>query len=163
LAALLGAATTDIVLCHGALEYVDDPRQAVLDALSVLVPGGMLSLLVHQRLGAVLARAMAGRFAEATRLLDDPLGNAGEADPVPRRFDEAQLLDFLDGTGAQIKLTHGIRLFTDLLPGALVDAEVGGLQALLALERAASAHPDHPSLAALAAQLHLVVEVSPRE
>jgi hypothetical protein len=60
-------------------------------------------------------------------------------------------------------LTHGIRLFTDLLPGALVDAEFGGPQALLDLERKASDHPDHPGLSALAAQLHLVAEVERQE
>jgi SAM-dependent methyltransferase len=61
LVAVVGTGTADLVLCHGVLEYVDDPGAALQDALEVLRPGGLLSLLVAQRLGALLARALAGR------------------------------------------------------------------------------------------------------
>jgi S-adenosylmethionine-dependent methyltransferase len=157
LAATVGAASADLVLCHGVLEYVDDPRAAVQDALDVLRPGGLVSLLVTQRLGAVLARALSGRFADARRLLDAADGHAGDGDPVPRRFDEKAVRGLLSGRPLQVRTVHGVRVFTDLLPGALVDADPEAAQALLDLEQAVS---EDPTLAALAAQLHLVAQLA---
>jgi SAM-dependent methyltransferase len=154
LAEMVPPGGADLVLCHGVLEYVDDPRPAARAALASLRPGGLASILVAQRLGALLARALSGRFAEARRLLDDPDGRASDADPLPRRLDEAGVRALLDGEPAQVVLVHGVRLVTDLLPGALVDGDPEAVGELLALERAAS---DHPRLAALAAHLHVVV------
>ena len=57
------------------------PRCAALAA--VLRPGGTLSLLVANRNAVVLARALAGRFAEARHALDDPDGRWGAGDPLP--------------------------------------------------------------------------------
>ncbi len=144
-------AGADIVLCHGVLEHVEDPAAAARAAVGVLRPGGLLSVLVAQRLGGVLAYALAGRFAEALHVLEGEEG-------MPRRFDQAGVLALLGGVGT-VRAVHGVRLFTDLLPGALVDGDPETAQALLALERAASDHPDHPQLASLAAQLHLAIQV----
>ncbi len=158
LVALVGAGSADLVLCHGVLEYTDDPPAAVADAVGVLRPGGVLSLLVLQRLGAVLARALAGRFAEARRLLEDPAGRSGPDDAVPRRFDRSDVLDLLTRQGLVCRDVHGVRLFADLLPGALVDGDPAAASALLDLERAAGNHPVFPELATIAAQLHVVAE-----
>jgi S-adenosylmethionine-dependent methyltransferase len=147
------AASTDLVLCHGVLEYVDEPAAAAAAALTALRPGGVASLLVAQRLGAALARALAGRFDDARHLLDDPVGGAG-AGSLPRRFDRSSLLALLDGRSITVELEHGVRLVTDLLPGALVDSDPDAAEALLAFERAASGHPQ---LSVLASHLHLVV------
>jgi len=155
LVASLGERSTDLVLCHGVLEHVDDPHAAAQDAFAALRPGGLVSLLVAQRLGALLARVLSGRFAEARRLLDDPEGRSGEHDPLPRRFDEASVLALFTGRAVRVRAVHGTRLFTDLLPGALVD---GDPEALLALERAAAHHEAHPALTAIAAGLHVVLE-----
>lgn len=73
----------DAVLCHGVLEYVDDPGEAVRNAVAALRPGGVLSLLAAGLGGAVLARALAGHFKEARRALDDPNGRWGR--PTPSR------------------------------------------------------------------------------
>lgn len=162
LADLVPSGSTDLVLCHGVLEYVEDPHVAASAALAVLRPGGVASFLVAQRLGAVLARALSGRFGQALRLLDDPDGRAGEKDPLPRRFDQASLLAVLHGHDIDVVLAHGVRLFTDLLPGGLVDGDPEAAEALLKLERAASDHVYHPQLAGLAAQLHLAVRTASR-
>lgn len=156
LAALVGAASADAVLCHGVLEYVDDPATALDDAVAALRPEGLLSVLVAQRLGAVLARALAGRFSDASRLLDDPSGSAGDGDPLPRRFDQDGLLALLAATPVTVQTMHGVRLFTDLLPGALVDGDIDSVHSLLELERRTGDHPRHRELLALAAQLHVV-------
>jgi S-adenosylmethionine-dependent methyltransferase len=155
LVASLGARSVDLVLCHGVLEHVDEPRVAAQDAFDVLRPGGLVSMLVAQRLGAVVARALSGRFAEAAGLLDDPLGRYGDRDPLPRRFDEASVLDLFSGRDLRVRAVHGVRLFTDLLPGALVDGDPEAFEDLLLLERAAAVHP---ALTAIAAGLHVVLE-----
>jgi SAM-dependent methyltransferase len=158
LAASLGERSVDLVLCHGVLEHVDDPHAAAQDAFAVLRPGGLASLLVAQRLGALVARALAGRFVEARSMLDDPQGRSGEHDPLPRRFDETSVLELFAGRDVRVRAVHGVRLFTDLLPGALVDGDPEAMEALLELERAAGHHAAHPALTAIAAGLHVVLE-----
>lgn len=155
LAGIIAPGSADLVLCHGVLEVVDDPQGAALAAFGRLRPGGFLSLLVAQRLGAVLARALSGRFAEAQRVLADPDGRAGDTDLLPRRFDQASVLELFASAAPRVREVHGVRLVTDLLPGALVDADPGAAEALLDLERAAAADP---RLAALAAHLHVVLQ-----
>jgi S-adenosylmethionine-dependent methyltransferase len=147
----------DLVLCHGVLEYVDDPQAAAVAVVSTLRPGGVASLLVAQRLGAVLARALAGRFADARHALENPEGCTGAGDPVPRRFDAEGVLALLQGQPVTVRAVHGVRLVTDLLPGALVDGDPATADALLALERAAA---EVPALAAVAAHLHVAVQRS---
>ncbi len=155
LAAVVGPAAADVLLCHGVLEHVEDPKAAVLDMLEVLRPEGLVSVLVAQRLGALLARALSGRFAAARHVLDDPAGRTGPGDPMHRRFDRADLLALFDAEPVQIRALHGVRLLTDLLPGALVDGDAEAAAALLDLERITS---EHPELVAVAAALHLVVQ-----
>jgi hypothetical protein len=47
------------------------------------------------------------------------------------------------------------------LPGVFVDGDPEAAQSLLELERRGADHPTHRSLAAVAAQLHLIAEVLP--
>ncbi|GAB3597888.1 methyltransferase [Angustibacter peucedani] len=157
---VVAPSSVDLVCCHGVLEHVDEPRQAVQAVADVLRPGGAASLLVAQRSAVVLARALAGRFAEAARALDDPDGRWGEADPLPRRFDQPQLLALVEAAGLVPRQVHGVRLFSDLVPEALVDGD-DARAALLDLERRAGEHPEHPELAALAVQLHVLAVRAP--
>src|SRR5690606_26333183 len=73
----------DVVLCHGVLEYVEDPADGLRNAVAALRPGGVLSLLAAGLGGAVIARALAGHFTEAHQALGDPDGRWGSADLVP--------------------------------------------------------------------------------
>ncbi len=140
----------DLVLCHGVLGLVDDPAGALDAIVSVLRPGGALSLVVGQRHAAVLARAMAGHFTQAMQLLgDDP------ADPRSgeRRFTAEEVTDLLGRAGFGTSSVHGIRVFTDLVPSTLLDLEPGASAALLELERAVAERPEYLTLAS---QLHVV-------
>ncbi|SFC73223.1 methyltransferase [Streptomyces aidingensis] len=143
----------DMVLCHGVLEYVDDPAAAVAAVAGALRPGGALSLLAAGLGGAVLARALAGRFTEARQALDDPEGRWGGSDPVPHRFTTERLTGLVSAAGLVPGALHGVRIFADLVPGALVDTEPEALQALIRLEAGAAAHP---AFLAVAGQLHVL-------
>jgi SAM-dependent methyltransferase len=141
--------SVDLVLCHGVLEVVDEPAESLATLARVLRPGARLSLLLAQRNASVVARAMAGHFAQALALLDDtgPSGRAG------RRFTAAEASDLLARAGFAVESVHGVRVFTDLVPGSLLDLEPGAPGALAELEQAVAQRPD---FLPLAAQLHLV-------
>ena len=148
-----------LVLCHGVLGIVDDPATALAAIGSVLRPGGALSLLVNQRHAAVLTRAMAGHFHQAMRLLTDEQdpgtseSRTSEARTSEHRFTAEELTGLLEGAGFAIRSSHGIRVFTDLVPSSLLDLEPGAAASLLELERAVSERPEYLTLAS---QLHLV-------
>nr|WP_202519943.1 methyltransferase [Streptomyces sp. SID1034] len=145
----------DAVLCHGVLEYVEDPAEGVRNAVDALRPEGALSLLAAGLGGAVLSRALAGHFTEARHALSDPAGRWGDGDPVPHRFTAEQLIELVGAAGATAGAVHGVRVFADLVPGVLVDTEPGALDALLKLEAAAA---ELPAFHAVATQLHVLGE-----
>ena len=145
----------DLVCLHGTLEVVDDPDAALANIASVLAPGGTLSLVVAQRLPAALARALAGQFARAQAILERPDGRWGDDDPAPRRFDESAVRELLAAHGLTTVQSHGVRIFSDLVPSALVDSEADRA-ALLELEDVASHHPGHPLLGDLGSVRHVL-------
>ncbi len=154
-----GPSSVDVVLCHGVLEVVDDPAAALETLRRVLRPGGTLSLLVGQRHAAVVARAMAGHFAQALALLDAPGGSTASAGRDTgagrsgRRFTDTEITGLLEAAGFRVGTVHGIRVFADLVPGSLLDLEPGATAALVDLERAVS---ERPEFRPLAAQLHVL-------
>ncbi|MFD6417471.1 methyltransferase [Streptomyces sp. NPDC060194] len=143
----------DAVLCHGVLEYVDDPARAVGNAVGALRQTGTVSVLAAGLGGAVLARALAGHFTEARHALDDPSGRWGDGDPMPRRFTADQLTRLVGDAGLDVGAVHGVRVFADLVPGVLVDTEPGAVEALLRLEEAAA---ELPAFHSVATQLHVL-------
>lgn len=143
----------DLVLCHGVLGLVDDPASALEAISSVLRPGGALSLVVNQRHAAVLARAMAGHFRQAMGLLEGEPTRSADSRSSEHRFTVDELTGLLEGAGFGIRSSHGIRVFTDLVPSSLLDLEPGASAALLELERAVAERPEYLTLAS---QLHLV-------
>ena len=146
---VVGAGSADVVLCHGVLEVVD-PVVALQHVGEVLRPGGLLSLVVGQRHAAVVARAMAGHFQQARSLLDDQ-------QPVDartgRRFTAPEVGALLADAGFTVTTIHAVRVFTDLVPAALVDLEPGAAAALIDLERAVAERADYLPLAS---QLHVL-------
>jgi SAM-dependent methyltransferase len=147
-----GPASADLVLCHGVLEVVEDPVAALAAIGEVLRPGGHLSLLVAQRHAAVVARAMAGHFAQAKALLESG-PDAAQAGRSGRRFTHDELTAYLDDTGFELVSVHAVRVFADLVPGSLLDLEPGATAALVELERVVSTRSEYVPLAA---QLHLL-------
>ncbi|WP_037866353.1 methyltransferase [Streptomyces sp. NRRL S-1868] len=150
----------DAVLCHGVLEYVDDPAETVRNAVAALRPaGGTLSVLAAGLGGAVLGRALAGHFTEARQALTSPGGRWGGSDPMPRRFTPEQLSDLVGATGADVVSVHGVRIFSDLVPGALVDTEPDAREALARLEATAA---ELPAFRSVAGRLHVLAEIPAR-
>jgi len=149
-----GPDSADVVLCHGVLEVVDDPAASLATIAEVLRPGGVLSLLVAQRHAAVVARAMAGHFQQAMALLDST-DQSGQSGRSGRRFTREELDALLPAAGLQPTAVHAIRVFSDLVPGSLLDLEPGATQALVELEHAVAERPEYLPLAA---QIHVIAQ-----
>jgi SAM-dependent methyltransferase len=149
LSGLIPPASADLVLCHAVLEVVDDPAGVVAALAAALRPGGAVSVVVANRIAAVLARAMNGHLDTATALLADPDGQAGPRDTLRRRFDVASAVELLTAAGLAVEQTHGVRVVADLVPAAVAEADP---DALLALELAAAELAPYRDIAS---QLHL--------
>jgi len=152
---VVAADSADVVLCHGVLEVVDDPAAALATLARVVRPGGVLSLLVAQRHAAVVARAMAGHFQQALDLLTTgtAAGPAGPVGRAGRRYTDDELTTLVGGAGFVVDAVHAVRVFTDLVPGSLLDLEPGASAALVELEQAVATRPEYLPLAT---QLHLL-------
>src|SRR6187551_1709561 len=59
LAALVAPQSADLVLCHSVLEEVDDPARVLASIAAILRAGGAASIVVANRRGAILAKALA--------------------------------------------------------------------------------------------------------
>jgi S-adenosylmethionine-dependent methyltransferase len=150
-------ASADLVLCHGVLEHVDEVTPALGSVAEVLRPGGALSLLVAHRNAVVLARAVAGRFAEARVALTADDGRWGPADPLPRRFTESGIREAVAAVGVHVLEVHGVPTLADLLPAAMVDSDPDTTAELVELERLAAGMPE---LRAFATSLHVLARRS---
>jgi S-adenosylmethionine-dependent methyltransferase len=148
---VVGPKSADLVICHNVLEYVDSPADAMTAITAVLRPAATVSVLAANTVAAVLHRALAGRFTEARQLLGGQPPAAGITGP--RRFTLPELTALVEAAGLRAGQAHGLRIFSGLVPGALLDADAGGAEALRALEAAAAAAPP---LRDIAAQLHLL-------
>jgi len=146
---VVGPGSADVVVCHGVLEVVD-PAPALDRIAEVLRPGGLLSLVVGQRHAAVIARAMGGHFQLARDLLDD---TAPVDQRTGRRFTAEEVRALLAAHRFDVVAVHGVRVFADLVPAALVDHEPGAATAMVELERAVAGRAEYLPLAT---QLHVL-------
>jgi hypothetical protein len=111
-----------------------------------------VSVLVPNRYGAVLHRAITGRLVEARRLLDD--GSAAGADELlRRRFDVPGLEAALRDAGLVVEVLQGDGLVSDVVPGSVLESSPGAVEALAQLELAAATRSP---LRDVAARLHAV-------
>lgn len=151
------AGSADLVVAHGVLEVVDDPKNTVAAMVGTLAEGGAVSVVVANRNAALLHHAIAGRLAEARMLADDPAGRL-PSEQLLRRFDTEGLTRLLADAGLAVELLQGQSVLRDLVPGAALQQESGAEQALTELERRlASATP----LRDIASRLHAIARRKP--
>ncbi|MGW5050069.1 class I SAM-dependent methyltransferase [Actinokineospora sp. NPDC004072] len=123
----------DLVIAHGVLEVVDDPKLTVSALAAAVAPGGAVSVVVANRFAAVIQRAITGKLTDARSLLDGPTV-PGE----PRRFDTVGLRALLDDAGLTVHLVQGLGVLTDLVPGAVLESSQQAADTLAELESTAS-------------------------
>lgn len=157
LGALVPAGEADLVLAHGVLEVVEDPKVTIAAIAEAMAPGGAVSVVVANRYAAVLHRALAGRLGDAKALLDDPAGQLpGES--LLRRFDTDGLRQLLIDAGLSVELLQGTGALADVVPGHVLEQNPGAADALAELElRVATIGP----LRDIATRLHAIGRRSP--
>lgn len=149
---VVAAGSADVVLAHGVLEVVDDPKNTVAAMAEAVAPGGVVSVLAANRVAALLHRAVAGKLTEAAALLDDPAGRLAE-ESLLRRFDSDGLVALLTDAGLTVELVQGHGVLSELVPGSVLQQDPSAQDALAALElRLAPTAP----LRDIAARLHVV-------
>ncbi|QGK70910.1 methyltransferase domain-containing protein [Allosaccharopolyspora coralli] len=154
LGALRPSGGADLVLGHGLLEFVDDVAASVAALVAATAPGGAVSVLVANRFGAIVGRAMAGRMNEALRLYREPDGRLdGTADTLQRRFDVSSVESALRDGGLAVEIVQGHGVLRDLVPGSVLESGSGAADALGELELSAAATPP---LRDIATRLHAV-------
>jgi SAM-dependent methyltransferase len=145
--AVVGMDSADVLFCHGVLELVDDPENALESIGRVVRTGGVLSVVASQVSGGVLSRVLAGQFADGLKTLTDV------SLAPPRRFARQQLERLLAAADFTVTGVQGVRIFVDHVSAAMVDLQPGARDALRELE-AAVAH--EPEFIGVASHLHLV-------
>lgn len=145
----LGTGVADVVVCHGVLEFVEDPAAALVSIAAVLRSGGRLSLRVAQREGAVLAAVAKGQFSRARAIAAEPSGRWGDSDALQHRFDRESVTRLLGQAGLDVQEVRGVRVFGEVAPqpGSVAEAE--------ALEALSETAATQPSFLALAPALHV--------
>lgn len=119
--------SAEVVLCHRILEYVDSPAATLAAATSALAPGGIMSIVVANRPGAVLSRVIAGRFDEAGSILD------GASTPqAGARFTAAEITALLEDVGLRVQQVRGVGLIGELNPSASFSVQAKALADRLA-------------------------------
>jgi SAM-dependent methyltransferase len=140
---LLGGRQFDLVLAHGILEAVDDLEATFTGITAAARPGGLLSILVANPAAAVIARALAGEPALA-------LADLRELDAQPG-------VDYIEQLCARAGLVvgsrHGVGTFSDLIPGAALDAP-GARDAVDSLDAESA---ERAPFVDIAARVHLFV------
>jgi SAM-dependent methyltransferase len=139
------AASFDLVLAHGILEAVDAPAPAFEAMAATVRPGGLLSVLVGNPVAAVLSRALAGDLAAALgdlRSIDTGFGPPGLE----------TVRELARQSGLLVEPVHGVGVFSELIPGAALDAP-GAAEALADLEAESSVRSP---LREIAARMHVL-------
>ncbi|TDV46332.1 methyltransferase family protein [Actinophytocola oryzae] len=144
------AGSADLVLAHGLLEVVDDPKNTVAAMAEAVAPGGVVSVLAANRTAALLHRAVTGKLDEATRLAEDPTGRL-PGETLLRRFDTEGLLALLTDAGLTVEILVGHGVLSELVPGSVLRQDSSARDALAALELKLASTPP---LRDIAARLH---------
>lgn len=114
---LLGKNTFGLLLCHSLLEYLPNPRSALVPLRTLLSPGGFLSLVALNRWQEPLRLAIRdGRFDEAKRALDGEV-STDSLFGLPRKgMVKDELLAQLEAAAIHVIAHEGIFAFSDYLP-----------------------------------------------
>ena len=102
----------DIVLCHNVLEYIDDKKSVVQELTRVLKPGGVMSVVKHNRGGRIMQTAvLSDDFEAANALLDGKNDAASESGEI-RYYEDEDIHKWVPEL--DVVKTYGIRTFWDL-------------------------------------------------
>ncbi|MDO5499075.1 MAG: methyltransferase domain-containing protein [Propionibacteriaceae bacterium] len=127
LAEVVPDGSVDVIAFHLVLEERATVAEALTAMAAALKPGGLLSIVINQRLHRVWQQAEAGNLDAARAILNDA-----------ELLDRAGLLDLLEAGGWEVLAEHGVGVIADHVPESAAE---GQADELLELEAAAAGHP----------------------
>lgn len=115
---LFRAESFDVILCHNALEFVDDPGAVLRSAASALRdPSSIISVLVRNQAGEVLKAALLnGDLVVAERNLTAEWGDESLYEGRVRLFAVDSLRAMLAAASLPVAAEYGVRVMSDYLP-----------------------------------------------
>lgn len=135
----------DLVLCHNVLEYVDEKAAYLRELERVVKPGGLLSLVKHNRAGRVMQMTvLLNDFNMANTLLDGGNGTTSQFGDIRYYTDEEARRWLKD---MELQQMWGARTFWDLQQKQECHMDPGWQEKMLAMEHRVSTLPDYQNIA----------------
>ncbi|MEW5251169.1 methyltransferase domain-containing protein [Microbulbifer sp. 2201CG32-9] len=115
-------ASAGLVLCHAVLEWLEDPRAALVALRPLLRPGGYLSLTFYNRRALEFRLLQRGCFRQLDRNIasGDWSGHPGGLTPDNPLLSE-QVQDWVAQAGLAVVAHSGIRCFHDFMTPGMSD------------------------------------------
>lgn len=144
---LFNPGSSDVILCHNILEYVDDPGAVLRGAADAMGDSSaILSVLVRNQAGEVLKAAIqAGELAAAELSLTSEWGQEPLYGGRVRLFTSDGLQAMLKVASLAVSAERGVRVIADYLPTRVPrDADY---ERILELERKLGSRPEFTAVA----------------
>ncbi|WP_192034820.1 methyltransferase domain-containing protein [Halomonas sp. YLGW01] len=121
-----------LIVCHAVLEWLADPRDALMRLADRLAPGGQLSLMVFNRDALRLSNVAKGNL---DKVLEDRLAGTGQRQRLTpiSPLTHGQIAAWAEEAGLTIEARAGVRVFHDYLTARELDA--AAMDKLVELER----------------------------
>ena len=135
----------DVIFCHNVLEYAEDREAIVREFARLLKPGGLLSVVKHNRPGRVMQMAvLLNDFDKANALLDGHDGAASRYGTI-RYYEDADVERWSEVL--QIVETLGMRTFWDLQQNQEIQKDEEWQARMLQLEMRVSNKEEYKAVA----------------
>ena len=101
----------DMILCHNVLEYIENKEPIVAELLRVLKPGGVLSIVKHNRAGRVFQSAVFGNDPKKALALLDNANDKSNYFGIQYIYSNDDIISWAEKHGGIIDKTMGMRTF----------------------------------------------------
>ena len=146
----------DMVLCHNVLEYVEEKEPIIAELMRVLKPGGVLSLVKHNRVGRIFQTAVFKNDPKkALSLLDAKTNDKSNYLGTQYIYSNDDAAKMVKKYGGTIDRIMGMRAFYALGQDNAVKYDDEWYQNMVALETAV-AHIDEYKNAAFLSHLLII-------
>jgi len=140
----------DMVLCHNVLEYIEEKEPIIAELMRVLKPGGLLSLIKHNRIGRALHTAVFKNDPKkAISLLDDSTNDKSDYLGTQYIYSNDDAATMVGKYGGVISNILGIRTFYALGQDNAVKYDDEWYKNMVTLEAAASEIEEYKNVAFL--------------
>lgn len=140
--------TYDIVICHNVLEYCENKEEIICGLAKVLKPGGILSIIKHNKNGKIISEAVFNQNPEnALKLMQDKDNASANMFGKKQYYNNEFLMDITQKNNLVCKNIFGIRAFFALSADNTIKYTDKWYQNMLKLEMEVCDIPDFRNIA----------------